>query len=521
MEQKVTIYTLAEKLNMSVSAVSRAFNPNSKLSAEKRKIILEAAEQYGYVQNKMASRLSQQPIRIGVLMRGRIEAYYLKMLDGIKAAYADFQNYKVTCDIRTLSRDDFSADNACAVLEEFRSAGYDGVILHGIYHEGIVAKVNELAEAGIKVVTLHNDLPASSRLFTSTTNTEYTGRMVAQLFDIFLPPDRRNIIAFSGSMQSLIHQGLIFSFSRCAMTLGLQLLQHYDTLDTPQIAERLVQEAFETHERIDAIYISSSNSIPICRYVDEHGLSDQVTIIASDIFDELNEYLRRGVVNATIFQDPFAQGYAAFEKLYYNLAENRPVPTFVTARPQIVLKSNLPLYQKISCFFLSVAPNFQKFGATDCILSGAYAIVRYTRKKGRRLFFMLHRVWESRMEPFRVFGNLYFVGTEPASAHLIDTGAGLILLDSGYPETLYLVLDSIRRLGFRLEDLALILHSHGHIDHIGGTRALVELTGAKTAIGAADADTVRGRRPLTFAKELGMTFDGFFSSRTGCCRTEM
>lgn len=80
-----------------------------------------------------------------------------------------------------------------------------------------------------------------------------------------------------------------------------------------------------------------------------------------------------------------------------------------------------------------------------------------------------------------------FVGTKPASAHLIDTGAGLILLDSGYPETLYLVLDSIRRLGFRLEDLALILHSHGHIDHIGGTRALVELTGAKTAIGAADA----------------------------------
>ena len=123
---------------------------------------------------------------------------------------------------------------------------------------------------------------------------------------------------------------------------------------------------------------------------------------------------------------------------------------------------------------------------------------------------MLHHVWENRMDPFCVFGNLYFVGTKPASAHLIDTGAGLILLDSGYPETLYLVLDSIRRLGFRLEDLALILHSHGHIDHIGGTRALVELTGAKTAIGAADADTVRGKRDLTFAKELDMRFDGFF-----------
>ena len=346
MEQKVTIYTLAEELNMSVSAVSRAFNPNSKLSAEKRMIILEAAEKYGYIQNKMASRLSQKPLKIGVLMRGRIEAYYLKMLDGIKAAYTDFHNYKVSCDIRTLSRNDFSIAKACAVLDEFHAAKCDGIILHGIYHEEIVEKVNELTEAGVRVVTLHNDLPASSRLFTSTTNTDCTGKMVAQLFDIFLPENRRNVIVFTGSMQSLIHQGLIFSFSRSSAIYNLQILQQYDTLDIPQIAERLVAEAFETHSQIDAIYISSSNSIPICKYVAEHGLAEKTVIIASDVFDELSQYIETGVVNATIFQDPFSQGYKAFEQLYYNLAENRQVPTFVTTTPQIVLKSNLPLYEK-------------------------------------------------------------------------------------------------------------------------------------------------------------------------------
>ena len=123
---------------------------------------------------------------------------------------------------------------------------------------------------------------------------------------------------------------------------------------------------------------------------------------------------------------------------------------------------------------------------------------------------MLNNIWESYMVPFRVFGNLYFVGTKPASAHLIDTGNGLILLDSGYPETLYLIMDSIRELGFNPYDITLILHSHGHIDHIGGTRALVELTGAKSAIGRADLDYVTGKRDLTFAKELGMSFDGYF-----------
>ena len=116
-------------------------------------------------------------------------------------------------------------------------------------------------------------------------------------------------------------------------------------------------------------------------------------------------------------------------------------------------------------------------------------------------------VWKARMTPFKVIGNLYFVGTIPASAHLIDTGDGLILLDSGYPETLYLVLQSIYELGFNPYDIKYILHSHGHIDHIGGTRALAELTGAKTVIGRLDLDYVTGDRDLTFARELDMIFD--------------
>lgn len=119
---------------------------------------------------------------------------------------------------------------------------------------------------------------------------------------------------------------------------------------------------------------------------------------------------------------------------------------------------------------------------------------------------MTQNVWESYMKPFRILGNLYFIGTKLASSHLIDTGCGLILIDTGYPETLYLLLDGIYRLGFSPNEIKYILHSHGHIDHIGGTRYLAELTGAKTFIGGQDAAAVTGRQNLTFAEELGMTF---------------
>ena len=120
---------------------------------------------------------------------------------------------------------------------------------------------------------------------------------------------------------------------------------------------------------------------------------------------------------------------------------------------------------------------------------------------------MMEHPWEGAMAPFRILGNTWFVGTRPASTHIIDTGDGLIMLDSGYQESLYLVIDSMHRCGFDPKDLRYIIHSHGHIDHAAATRALVEMTGAETFIGEGDLRMVDGSRPeLTWAPEYSMAF---------------
>lgn len=121
-------------------------------------------------------------------------------------------------------------------------------------------------------------------------------------------------------------------------------------------------------------------------------------------------------------------------------------------------------------------------------------------------------VWDGYVKPFKIFGNLYFIGTEPASTHLIDTGDGLILIDTGYQHSLYLVLNNIWELGFSPYDIKYLVHTHGHIDHIGGTAALVKLTGAKTFLGEADKDYANGKLDLTYAKELNMTFNETFET---------
>jgi metallo-beta-lactamase class B len=117
--------------------------------------------------------------------------------------------------------------------------------------------------------------------------------------------------------------------------------------------------------------------------------------------------------------------------------------------------------------------------------------------------------WEGYMEPFRLWGNIYFVGTKPASTHIIDTGAGLIMLDSGYQHSLYLVLENMRKVGLDPMDIKYIVHTHGHIDHCGATQALVKMTGAKTFLGEPDRDYVNGVLPLSWAKELDLVLEEF------------
>lgn len=100
---------------------------------------------------------------------------------------------------------------------------------------------------------------------------------------------------------------------------------------------------------------------------------------------------------------------------------------------------------------------------------------------------------KSNMVPFRMAGNLYFVGSRNPSSHLLDTGDGLILIDTGYEENAEMIVESMNELGFDIRDVKYIIHSHGHGDHTFATAKLVELSGAKTFLNSRDIRYLEGR----------------------------
>ena len=119
--------------------------------------------------------------------------------------------------------------------------------------------------------------------------------------------------------------------------------------------------------------------------------------------------------------------------------------------------------------------------------------------------------WKNALDPVKYTDGFYHVGSAGGPCWLLESTDGIILIDTAMPKDLYHIVYNIQKLGYDVKDIKHIIHSHGHIDHIGGTRALVQMSGAKTYIGAADADMVMGKNQLQWTNEFKIPFEEPFT----------
>jgi len=96
-------------------------------------------------------------------------------------------------------------------------------------------------------------------------------------------------------------------------------------------------------------------------------------------------------------------------------------------------------------------------------------------------------------EPFpahRVVGNTYYVGSKALATYLITTPEGHILINSSFEETVPLIRVAVESLGFKLQDVKILLTSHAHSDHVAGHALMKELTGAKVLVMRGDEEVI-------------------------------
>lgn len=129
-----------------------------------------------------------------------------------------------------------------------------------------------------------------------------------------------------------------------------------------------------------------------------------------------------------------------------------------------------------------------KHGVFACLL----AVICYGMALGQKATSCANCVtWNKAQPPFRIFGNTYYVGPHGLSSILITSPAGHVLIDGDLPESARLIAGNIRLLGFRVEDVKLIVNSHVHFDHAGGIADLQRRSGAQVAASKWSAEVLR------------------------------
>ncbi len=124
------------------------------------------------------------------------------------------------------------------------------------------------------------------------------------------------------------------------------------------------------------------------------------------------------------------------------------------------------------------------------------------------VFAAMMKAWQAPAEPMHVAGPIYFVGTRGLGVWLITSPAGHILLGGGMPPSTSLIVDSIRKLGFKVEDIKILLSNHAHFDHVGTLAELKKLSGGKVMAMEQDVALLAsgGKTDYLFAKEDRLHF---------------
>ena len=118
----------------------------------------------------------------------------------------------------------------------------------------------------------------------------------------------------------------------------------------------------------------------------------------------------------------------------------------------------------------------------------------------------LNEDWQKPFPGFKIVGNFYYVGTYDLGCYLIDTGQGLILINTGIEGSFPLIKESIEKLGFKLSDIKIVTSTHGHRDHVGDIAAFQKVSYAKVYMEERDVQTLETGGNIDYRQTKGRGF---------------
>ncbi len=339
------IQDIARSLGVSIGTVDRALHGRAGINPATRARVLKKAEELGYRPNIAARSLKlNRRLRIGIYFPREIASFFDSLRAGVRAAASTSVGLSIDLVFRTFPRLD---EGDVELLKADARESFDGVLVAPGNPLRIGPALLGLAQRKIPVVCVSSDAPRSERLASIAVDSLTSGAIAAELFSRIMQKPG-TLATITGELTTLDHAEKLRGFAANLALLAphLSLLPVIESHEQPELAHKQAMALLRQAKRPAGIYLSTANSIPVLRALEETKLLGDVQVITTDLFPELVPYIETGKVLATLYQRPFIQGKIALEMLLnYLVNDAKPDPVHRLA-PHILLRSNIALFAK-------------------------------------------------------------------------------------------------------------------------------------------------------------------------------
>lgn len=339
------IKEIAKALGVSIGTVDRALHGRPGVSPKTRSKVLRTAQSLNYKPNLAARSLKlNRTLRVAVHLPQEIASFFDSLRDGIHTAATNSRGSNVQLDFRTFPR---LGDGDAELLEKDIGRGFDGVIVTPGDPVTIDPLIRRLTQHGTAVVCVANDAPRTDRIAAISVDGTASGGIAAELLARTIK-ENAFVATITGNLSTLDHAEKLRGFAATLATFAphLTLIPAIESHERPQEAYQATLALLNHSSPPAGLYISTANSLPVLRALEEKKMLNRIQIITTDLFADLVSLIESGKILATLYQRPFTQGKLAFEALTQFLLDGGRPNASVRLAPHIVLRSNLPLFLK-------------------------------------------------------------------------------------------------------------------------------------------------------------------------------
>ncbi len=342
-QKKVVLVDLARELGLSIGTVNRALHNRPGVNPMTRAKVLQMANTLGYRPNLAARALSsKRQMRIAAILPRDPYGYFAQVSEGIMEAARVAESSGIT--VRALEcpwLESGEAERIEAAIED----GVSGLIIAPGVPDAVRGAIRKASHKNIPVVCVTTDAPGTERLTVIRTDPATSGAVAAELIGRVLS-GKGAVAVITGSLQTATHAEIWRGFQAALATHFPEMRcdAAIEAHDHPEEAYQKTLDLFSADSEIAGLYVSTSNSAAVLQALDELGRTRNTVIVTMDLFPEIAERIRAGIVLASIYQRPRKQGRQAFRALYRFLAEGVCPPAQTCFSPQIVLRSNLEFF---------------------------------------------------------------------------------------------------------------------------------------------------------------------------------